>query len=208
MNTPGYDPRAKQILGDWMVSIPAIRKHPELVEYAYQTGGSSADNIGSSTVDTLDAALRRGLAGPAGLRGAVSAAQQRLAIFHTGVNAAVPLEQGQHSLLEIRGSRSKPRTSWIPSVEATPSAIPFRWRTHRHYDNPLPEHPHWVSTDLIRLPVPGRLDRRTGRPYSSDGKCPRAAADGRSPGQAPRTTTSSRPSPCCRARPSTRCRAS
>jgi mono/diheme cytochrome c family protein len=32
MNTPGFDCRAPQIIGDWMVSIPAKRTHPELEE--------------------------------------------------------------------------------------------------------------------------------------------------------------------------------
>src|SRR5208282_4238361 len=50
MNTPGYDPRAKAILSDWMVSIPAVRKRPDLLEYAYQTNSAQSDNIPSNAV--------------------------------------------------------------------------------------------------------------------------------------------------------------
>src|SRR5262249_35055610 len=32
MNVPGFDCRAPRILGDWMVSIPAVRKSPEIRE--------------------------------------------------------------------------------------------------------------------------------------------------------------------------------
>jgi hypothetical protein len=36
MNTPGFDCRAPRILGDWMVSIPAALKNPDLDEYAFR----------------------------------------------------------------------------------------------------------------------------------------------------------------------------
>jgi mono/diheme cytochrome c family protein len=34
MHTPGFDCRAPKIMGDWMASIPAVRKHPEIPENA------------------------------------------------------------------------------------------------------------------------------------------------------------------------------
>ena len=92
MNTPGYDPRAKQILGDWMVSIPSVRKHPEFVEYAYQTDNSSTDNIGSGPVDTSPQPYVEVLPGDLGYDDAVNAAAQRLDVLHTGSNPQVSLE--------------------------------------------------------------------------------------------------------------------
>ncbi len=55
MNTPGYDPRAKQLLSDWMVSIPAVRKSPQSPEYAFY----AADGLfGGSSIDTNPQTLR------------------------------------------------------------------------------------------------------------------------------------------------------
>lgn len=34
LDSPGFDCRAPRILGEWMVSIPAVRKHPDLIEDA------------------------------------------------------------------------------------------------------------------------------------------------------------------------------
>ncbi len=152
MNTPGYDPRAKQILGDWMVSIPAIRKHPELVEYAYQIDSNPADNLGKSpVVDTSDQPYVEVMPGAPGYADALSAAQQRLQIFHMGVNPAIPLSKGAsgYSVYSDPGVTSD---ILDPQVEDNPICHPIPVGDVTTYDNPLPEHPHWVDTDLTLAP--------------------------------------------------------
>lgn len=47
-HVPGYDCRAAHIMGDWMVSIPARRKHPNLWEFGVPTNvGGSLDFCGN-----------------------------------------------------------------------------------------------------------------------------------------------------------------
>ncbi len=86
MNGAGFDCNAKQIMSDWMVSIPAVRKQPELVEYfpsanACFNAGSTADNSAQPYVEVSP--------GTAGYDQALAAAQQRLAILHTGENPVI-----------------------------------------------------------------------------------------------------------------------
>jgi mono/diheme cytochrome c family protein len=151
MNTPGYDPRAKQILGDWMVSIPAARKHPELVEYAYQTGLKAQQNIGSPVVDTSPQPYAEVLPGDPGYAAALTAAQQRLAIFHTGVNPAVPLN-GSGTPYSRYADPGRTEDILDPQVEGDPVCHPVPTANVPQYHNPLPEHPHWVTTDLTQAP--------------------------------------------------------
>lgn len=153
MNTPGYDPRAKEILGDWMVSIPAVRKQPQIVEYAYQTDSSAADNIGSSIVDTSPQPYVEVLPGAPGYDAAVAAAEQRLSIFHSGANPAIPVAPG--GTVYSRYNDPGVTTDIIdPQVTADPICHPIPVGNSELYDNPLPEHPHWVSTDLTVPPGP------------------------------------------------------
>jgi hypothetical protein len=103
-NTPGYDPRAKQILGDWMVSIPAVRKHPEIVEYAYRTGNSTDFFVGSPVQDTTEQPYAEVPAGAPGYDQIIPAASQRLATFHSGITPASP------SSLHVSAGCSTPGT--------------------------------------------------------------------------------------------------
>jgi hypothetical protein len=55
MDSSGFDCRITKILGDWMVSIPAVRKHPDIDETLVQAGqrnldlGNLYDNTGTDT---------------------------------------------------------------------------------------------------------------------------------------------------------------
>ena len=42
------DPRAKRLIADWMVSIPAVRKHPERAEYALYTNTGALGGVPDS----------------------------------------------------------------------------------------------------------------------------------------------------------------
>ena len=153
MNTPGYDPRAKQILGDWMVSIPAIRKHPELVEYAYQTDGTPDDNVGSPLVDSTSQPYVEVTPGEPEYAAAAAAAQTRLSVLHTGMNSKVTLGAGGTTFSRY-ADQGDTDDILDPDVLADPicSPIPVGDRTLNTY--PFPEHPHWVITDLTEPPGP------------------------------------------------------
>ena len=153
MNTPGYDDRAKQILSDWMVSIPAVRKHPEIVEYAYQTDGASAHNIGSPVVDSTPQPYVELRPGDPGYDDAVAAAQQRLGVLHTGLNSAITLGAGGTTFSRY-ADPGQTDDILDPAVLADPvcSPIPSGDRTLNTY--PFAEHPHWVNTDLSQPPGP------------------------------------------------------
>jgi mono/diheme cytochrome c family protein len=153
MNTAGYDPRAKQILGDWMVSIPAIRQHPEIPEYAYQTDSRPEDNIGGPTVDTSPQPYVEVRPGDPRYDAAVSAAQQRLAVLHTGANPAVKLGPGGITYSRY-ADPGQTQDIIDPDVVADPICHPVPVGNETLYLNPLPEHPHWVPTDLTLPPGP------------------------------------------------------
>ena len=152
MNTAGYDPRAKQILGEWMVSIPAVRKQPQIVEYAYQIDSIAADNVNSPIVDTSPQPYVEVPPGAPTYSQAAVAAQRRLAIFHTGSNPAMPLAPGGtlYSRYEDRG-----QTDDIldPAVVEDPVCHPVPVGNPANI-YPYAEHPHWVTTDLTNPPPP------------------------------------------------------
>ena len=156
-NTPGYDPRAKEIVSDWMVSIPAVLKDPEYAEYSYQT---SAGTIGGPADPTPQPQPYVEVPpGGAGYADAVRAAQQRLFVLHTGENSAVPLDPGGAGFTASRyGDPGETDDILDPSVVANPVCQPIPQSvTHTSRTQvtiPVPDHPHWVNTDLTSPPGP------------------------------------------------------
>jgi mono/diheme cytochrome c family protein len=155
MNTPGFDPRAKQILGDWMVSIPAVRKNPQLIEYAYQIDANPADNMGSPNVapDSSPQPYVEVLPGDPQYEEAQLAATLRLQIWHSASNPALPLASGytayvRYSDLGQTGDIIDPAVTADPVCHEIPTGDPAQNHT------PLPEHPDWVSADLTQAPGP------------------------------------------------------
>ncbi len=153
MNTPGYDPRAKAIFADWMVSIPAVRKHPELLEYAYQTDSEAVDNIPSNAVpDSSYQPYVEVLPGTPEYEAASMAATLRLQILHTGINDQVSLATG--ALTYIRYTDPGLTDDIVdPAVTENPICTPIPQRDPTSV-YPFPNHPHWVSTDLSNPPPP------------------------------------------------------
>lgn len=84
MNTPGFDPRAHQILGEWMVSIPAIRKSPDIPEYAFFPSAGAAV-FGGTTVDTNEQPYVEVVPSDPRYPGALAAAEARLKLFVNGI---------------------------------------------------------------------------------------------------------------------------
>jgi mono/diheme cytochrome c family protein len=135
MNTAGYDCRARQLLGNWMVSIPARRKHAEIKEDfvpRFNTLGNGGD---AKTADNESQPYVEALASDADYQAALDAAAVRLAKFQAGpeykcpdtsdiLDPAVGKEKGDQGTLVIT-----PRDKLVPL-------------------DGVPDRTHWVSTDL------------------------------------------------------------
>jgi mono/diheme cytochrome c family protein len=76
MNTPGYDCRVPQIMGDWMVSIPAVDKNAAIENNTPDSGSVSLDLAPQPYVEVLPS-------DPA-YPSAQAAAAKRLAQYHAG----------------------------------------------------------------------------------------------------------------------------
>jgi mono/diheme cytochrome c family protein len=171
-NTPGYDPRPKQIFSDWMVSIPAVRKHPEIIEYAYQVDSNPDDNIGSPVVDSTPQPYVEVIPGAPGYDDAVAAATSRLAILHTGVNPALPVlvppgDAGARVIYSRYNDPGDTDDIEDPAVLADPTCHPIPVAAGPPVPYPFPNHPHWVITDTSQPPPPGSRGTPTGNPSSS-----------------------------------------
>ncbi len=151
-NTPGYDPRAKQILSDWMVSIPAVRKNPEIPEYAFYAGsaGATASPLGS-IVDTNAQPYVEVLPGDPRYNDAVTAAGQRLAILHSGVNAIEPPSQAVSRYSDVGETEDILDPDVVADPTCTPVPTPI---TTTFFSSPIPGHCHWVITDTTQPPPP------------------------------------------------------
>ncbi|MBV9945890.1 MAG: hypothetical protein JOZ69_03480, partial [Myxococcales bacterium] len=148
MNTAGFDPRAKQILGDWMTSIPAARKRPEIPEYQQPYPDPRLDPSGNPTwpdyADDSPQPYVEVLQGAAGYDAAILAAQQRLAILHAGSR---PGEKHDVDVPYRGRYDAVPDTSDIvdPTVDGVTTFVPGP------VDIPninIPTHAHWVVLDL------------------------------------------------------------
>ena len=159
MNTQGYDCRTKQIMSDWMVSIPAVRKHPEIPEYAVVGTGGTV--IGGSAVDDTPQPYVEVTPGLPGYNDAEAAAQQRLSILHTGQNPVIS------TMFPYSRYSDCPDTQDIldPAVVRDPTCHPvptpptsttngLYYRgvpTDALFDLAVPLHAHWVVTDLSQI---------------------------------------------------------
>jgi mono/diheme cytochrome c family protein len=109
MNGAGFDRTAKQIMSDWMVSIPAVRTNVADPEYP-NTQAEVLDGTPQPYVEVAP--------GVPGYDDAVQAAQERLSILHTGNN---PATEGYFSAIFSEYAYC-PDTSDIldPAVQANP----------------------------------------------------------------------------------------
>jgi len=136
MNGAGYDCASKRIMSDWMVSIPATRKSPQLVEY-----GSGVSNL-----DDTPQPYAEVLPGSVGYDQAATEAQERLAMLHDGINPTVRV------LPKNRFSEYAycPDTSDIldPAVLGDPTCHPVPDSSEGPFpqDN-IPSHADWIPVD-------------------------------------------------------------
>jgi mono/diheme cytochrome c family protein len=140
-------------MADWMVSIPAVRKHPELPEYAFQVDATSIDNIGGPVVDTSPQPYVEVAPGAPGYDDASLAAQQRLSILHSGSNAALPSDPVSGKLYSRYADPADTSDILDPAVLVDPICHPIP-TPNGSSAYPLPNHPHWVNTDLSQNPGP------------------------------------------------------
>jgi hypothetical protein len=139
MNTPGYDCRVAQILGDWMVSIPAVNKNAAIENDTLDTGGSLDDSPQPYTeVLPSDPAYAS----------AQAAAVKRLAQYHAG-----------------HRYNFCPDTSDIVDPDVTSGTLqsPADLPAWNNLASPpqllmpadaVPDQPHWVVTDETDPPGP------------------------------------------------------
>jgi mono/diheme cytochrome c family protein len=177
MNVPGYDCRAPRIMGDWMVSIPAVRKNPELGEFLMPYGWDRTKSL--CTNEDADANPQPYVEvkpGDPGYEAAARRAEERLLEYHDGrfAGATNPSVYSRYSYCpdtgdivdpSVTGSRSHQTPTdeeWIRvdgKLVIRPAGIAL-FETEWPKEG-VPDHPHWVVTDLTENPgpwVPRRLD--------------------------------------------------
>jgi mono/diheme cytochrome c family protein len=155
MNTPGYDDRARQILSDWMVSIPAVRKSPGIPEYAFLASGHTAFG---AAVDTNEQPYVEILPGDPRYADATAAAAERLQILHSGVNPNLPLASDSDGTSLSRyatpGETDDILDPAVANNQCNPVPLPNPPRDLQAAlsREPIPGHCHWVVTDTTQPP--------------------------------------------------------
>ncbi|HEY4184380.1 MAG TPA: hypothetical protein VGP07_04890 [Polyangia bacterium] len=139
MNSAGYDCRAAPIMADWMVSIPAVRKNPEIDEDAV---------FGTKAYDTNPQPYVEVLPGDPSYAQAMTDAATRLTDYHTSgrytfcpdtsdiVDPAVVLAGGNEPIVPSSGPIFDPKD---PNMLLQPQTG-------------VPDRAHWVVTDLTEPP--------------------------------------------------------
>jgi len=140
MNSAGYDCRVAPIMGDWMVSIPAARKNPEIDEDAVPGGAAAFDTNPQPYVEVLP--------GDDAYPMALDDATTRLAEYHASgrygfcpdtsdiVDPAVVQAGGNNPIVPAAGAAYDPKS---PTTVIQP-------------DVGVPLRAHWVITDLTDPP--------------------------------------------------------
>jgi mono/diheme cytochrome c family protein len=137
LNTPGFDCRAPRVLGEWMVSLPAVRKHPQLAEDWLKSSSSNLeiDNDPQPYVEVRE--------GEPNYLQAKAQGDKRAQTFRDG----------------LRGNDFCPETKDIVDVwgvlYAKPGDIAPVPRDGTVKGMPVdgvPDRPHWVITDVTDPP--------------------------------------------------------
>ncbi len=161
MNTPGFDCRAASILGDWMVSIPSVRKNLAIPELAVRTDGQTAGGATGQPGDAVDESAQpyvEILRDDVRYEAAVEQAELRLATYHG-------LHQGSGAAPSPSRYGFCPDTSDIvdPEVLRDPKRHPVPVDSPRGViqgepptvvmrPDGVPDRAHWVVTDLSEVP--------------------------------------------------------
>jgi mono/diheme cytochrome c family protein len=156
LNMPGFDCRAPRIIGEWMVSIPAVAKHPALTEDilpgeapAQPSSDPTSPHVALLELDPQP--YREVKPGDDDYYSGVAQAAQRLAQYRSGVR------DGQYcpdtsDIVDITAQRA---------VQGTPNPpIPTDGEVATLPRESVPDRPDWISVDLTNPPGPW-LPRRT-----------------------------------------------
>jgi mono/diheme cytochrome c family protein len=134
LNSPGFDCRAPRIMGEWMVSIPALQKNPNLTEDVLP--GFSPDAF--TELDPQP--YREVKPGDPDFANGASQASKRLAAFRSG----------------LRAKNYCPDTSDIVDLNVERSnggqLIPTDQEVQGLPVEGVPDKPHWVGIDLTNPP--------------------------------------------------------
>lgn len=157
LNSPGFDCRAPQYLGEWMVSLPAVRKNPGLVEeVTTETGEKDREMDPQPWLEVKPS--------EPGYFQALALSQRRLATYRNGRRAANYCPDTQ-DIVDV------------PGVLNTQSElIPRDGEVKGMPEEGVPDRPHWVVTDVTDPPgawTPRRTDWKTvllDHNFSSDEK--------------------------------------
>jgi mono/diheme cytochrome c family protein len=142
MNTPGFDCRAPQILGDWMVSIPAVNPNA-----ANENNVSDVAGL-MGTVDTAPQPYTEVLPNDPAYATAQVAATKRLAQYHAGHRYNFcPDTSDIVDPDVISGALQTPADGPIYDDDVSPPQLVM------DVDG-VPNRPHWVVTDETDPPGP------------------------------------------------------
>jgi mono/diheme cytochrome c family protein len=158
MNVAGFDCRAPRILGDWMVSIPAVWKDPKTNEFSTYNN-SNADKVvpPKSTPDFSTQPYAEVKAEEGGYKDAKEAAKHRLDLFH-GVKPDVPADKIYNNydfcpdtsdIVDREVVRDPVRLP-VPgdnSIIDTKATFPVL----KMPSDGVPDRAHWVVTDLTEV---------------------------------------------------------
>ena len=168
MNTPGFDCRAPQILGDWMVSIPSVRKDSTLWEGPVEIPEDRvlAGIVAPGPADRQSQPYLEVKPDEPGYDKAVKAAKTRFDKWRNGRRyGRCPDTSDIVDQKVVDGERLVPIDGEIYAVDD---------KVHNIYieNDSVPDRPHWIETDLTELPPPWYPRRQDWKDILIDGKFP------------------------------------
>lgn len=157
LNSPGFDCRAPRYLAEWMVSVPAVRKNPALVEEA--TSETPAESRELDPQPWLEVKPSE-----PGYLQALALSLRRLETYRQGNRAAKYCPDTQ-DIVDVPGV-----------LNSTSDLIPKDGEVKSLPEEGVPDRPHWVITDVTDPPgewTPRRSDWKAvllDHNFSSDEK--------------------------------------
>ena len=211
MNTAGFDCRAPRIMGEWMVSLPAVRKHPEIPEDQLPVNQAAPDSPNYIAYDNSEQPYRELSPTDPEYGSAQSAAAARLDEYKHGIRYNYceeilgtdifdPILSYDYDALpyESRVGRNRP---YHPDpnrfgFNGIPPGDPTDQRLHVQPAIGVPYHSHWFnydSTDAVGDWAPRRGD--AWKPVLLDGKADQTLPAGAATPGTPRSSQDARESP-------------
>jgi mono/diheme cytochrome c family protein len=163
-DVPGFDCRLPQIMGDWMVSIPAKRKRTEIWEYYVPVSGTCRPQGSNfSACDTEPQPYAEVLPSDPDYAKALEDANARLQMYHEGTPAWVRPTYGPFinryrfcpdtsDIVDIKLLYADPNTCSPQLVPGAGSVFDFSSGQLVMPSLAVPLRAHWVTTDLTEVP--------------------------------------------------------